>query len=253
MLAINRREDIKTYLLENQSATVAELSKRYDVSAETIRRDFESLQEEGFLTKTYGGAVLKKHVQSNIKYDVLAGLFLDNKKRMAKTAADLISSSDCIFIDHLTTTFQMVHEIREKRITVMSNSIKVLSELSSCPSVNLVAAGGILDPALYSFTGSSAIDTIRRFHMDKAFISCRALDTKNGLSDKFENEADVHRAIIENADEVYLLADFTKFDKSAFVHICGFDKITAVITDHRLSDDWKNFLTSLDIKYYECL
>lgn len=253
MLAINRREDIRTFLLENHSATVAELSEKYNVSTETIRRDFEVLQKEGFLTKTYGGAVLTQHVQSNIKYDTLANLFIDNKKRMARTAAGFINPSDCIFIDHMTTTFQMVHEIKEKNITVMSNSIKVLNELSTCQPLKLVAAGGIMDPVLYSFTGSSAVDTIRRFHMDKAFISCRALDMKNGLSDKFENESDIHRAIIDNADKVYLLADFTKFDKSTFVHICSFDKITAVITDHELSDEWKSFFSSYGIKYYECL
>lgn len=253
MLAIKRREEIKTILLEKHSVTVAELSEKYNVTFETIRRDFEILQKEGFLTKTYGGAVLTKHVQSNIEYDVLAGLFLDNKKRIAKTAADLIDLGDCIFIDHLTTTYQIVNEIKEKRITVMSNSIKVLNELSTCRSLSLVATGGIFNPDLYSFIGSAAISTVNKFHMDKAFISCRALDKTKGLSDKFEPEADIHKAIINNADKVYLLADFTKFNKNTFVHTCGFDKITAVITDHELSYDWKDFLSSQNIDYYECL
>lgn len=252
MLVIDRRKEIKALLLEKQSVTVAELSEKFDVSFETIRRDFEVLQEEGFLKKTYGGAVLTKHVQSNVGYDMLTNLFLDNKKRIAKTAAQFIDLGDCIFLDHLTTTFQMVHEIKEKKITVMSNSIKVLNELSTCPSLSLVAAGGIFDTNLYSFMGSTAISTINNFHMDKAFISCRALDKDKGLSDKYEPEADIHKAIINNADKVYLLVDSTKFDKSTFVHTCEFNKISTLITDHQIPYHWKDFLSSLNIEYYEC-
>ena len=88
--------------------------------------------------------------------------------------------------------------------------------------------------------------------MDKAFISCRAINKESGLSDKFEQEADIRKAIVENADKVYVLADHTKLDKSTFVHTCGFKNITALITDHLLSTEWKDFLTSKEIEYYEC-
>lgn len=253
MLTIERRNKIKKILLEKQSITVAELSEMFDVSDETIRRDFEILQNDGFLKKTYGGAVLTKHVQSNVEYDVLANLFLDSKRRIARVAAEIIDLDDCVFIDHLTTSFQIVNEIKEKRITVMSNSIKVLDKLSTYNNIKLVATGGIFDPNLYSFMGSTAETVINKFHMDKAFISCRALDKNKGLSDKYETEADIHRAIVDNADKVYLLVDYTKFNKNTFVHTCNFDKITAIITDHVLSDDWKDYLASKGIDYLECL
>ena len=251
MLALERRNEIKTILLEKQSLTVSELAKHYNVSFETIRRDFDVLQHEGFLTKTYGGALLRKHVQADVKYNVLVNLFLESKQRIAEQAAKFIYPGECIFIDHSTTAYQLVNIIKEWRLTVMTNSIKVLSELSDYPDISLVAAGGKYDHNLYSFMGSTAEKTVQNFHMDKAFISCRAIDMRKGLSDKYENEADMRKTIIDNADSVYLLMDHTKFDKVTFVHTCDPNKISAVITDHILSDRWKEYLESKEIKYYE--
>lgn len=253
MLSIQRRNEIKIIMFEKGSVTVSEMAERFNVSHETIRRDFEVLEVEGFLTKAYGGAVLKKHVKADVEYQVLEGLFLDNKQRIAKKAAEFIFPSDCIFMDYSTTVFQLLHEIKNQKLTIMTNSLKVLTELAQYNNIKTVATGGEFDPDNYSFLGRMAEKYITNFHLDKAFISGRAIAMKNGLSDKNEREADIHRSMIENADSVYLLMDHTKFDKEAFVHTCDFEKITGIITDFRLSDAWKDFLKARKISYYECL
>ena len=89
------------------------MAERFWVSHETIRRDFNALEMEGFLTKAYGGAVLKKHVKSEVTYQVLEGLFRENKQRIAKKSAEFIYSGDCIFVDYSTTVFQLLNEMRD--------------------------------------------------------------------------------------------------------------------------------------------
>jgi DeoR/GlpR family transcriptional regulator of sugar metabolism len=253
MLSIQRRNEIKIILLEKGNATVSEMAERFNVSHETIRRDFEVLEVEGFLIKAYGGAVLKKHVKSEVEYQVLEGLFLDNKQRIAKKAAEFIFPGDCIFMDYSTTVFQLLNEIKNQKLTIMTNSLKLLTGLAESSNMKIVATGGEFDPNNYSFSGRVAEKYITHYHLDKAFISCTALAMKNGLSDKNEREADIHRSMIENADSVYLLMDHTKFDKEAFVHTCDFEKITAIITDYYLSESWKNFLKARKIGFYECI
>ena len=251
MFTIERRDKIKALLLEKQSVQVSELSKLYDVSYETIRRDFDAMEQEGFLTRTYGGAVLKKHVQREVQYDVLSTLFLENKRRIADEAIKHISANDCIFLDHSTTAFQLISRIEDIKLTVMTNSLKALSKLSESKSNTLVSTGGILNKDLYCFLGSTAEKTVKNFHMDKAFISCGSIDMQHGICDKFEQVADMRRSIINNAESVYLLMDYTKFDKITFAKICDVDRITAVITDHKLPCKWVEYFKSQAIEYYE--
>lgn len=253
MLSIQRRDEIKVILLEKGSVTVSELVDHFNVSFQTIRRDFDVLEAEGFLSRAYGGAVLKQHVKADVDVEVLELLFLDNKQRITKKASEFIYSGDCIFLDYSTTVSQIIDFIKDRKITVMTNSIRAINKLIDCRNIKLFTTGGEYDFDNYYFAGHFADKFVSNFHLDKAFLSCRAISMENGLTDRDEKEADIHRLMIENADSVYLLMDHTKFDNVAFVHTCGFEKVTAVITDFLLSDTWKEFLTEKKIEYYECL
>ena len=87
-------------------------------------------------------------------------------------------------------------------MTVMSNSLKVLSKLSEYPSINVTGVGGTLDRINYSFLGASACAQLANFHLDKAFISCSALDMTYGLSDKYEEVGILHKTVMKNSNEV---------------------------------------------------
>ncbi|MDR2770630.1 MAG: DeoR/GlpR family DNA-binding transcription regulator [Clostridiales Family XIII bacterium] len=252
MLSIQRRNEIKNKLWAQRSVTVSELAEHFNVSRETIRRDFDALEAEGFLTKAYGGAMLKKRVKSEANYEVLSEIFVENKQRIAKKAADFIYPGECIFLDCSTTVMRLVHEIKERSLIVITNSFKVLQELTESSNIKLISIGGELNLKTYAFEGRLAEQYISHFHLDKAFISCRALSIQKGLSDKDEEEAWIHRAVIENANAVYLLADHNKFDKVTFMRICDFDNITGVITDFKLPEEWKEFFHSKNIAFYEC-
>jgi DeoR/GlpR family transcriptional regulator of sugar metabolism len=252
MLSIQRRNEIKSILWARRSVTVSELAEHFRVCKETIRRDFDVLGAEGFLTKAYGGAVLKKRVKSEADYEALSELFVDNKRRIAKKAAEFVYPGECVFLDSSTTVMQLVSEIKERSLTVVTNSFKVLQELVGSSNIKLISVGGELNVKTYGFGGRLAEQYISNFHLDKAFLSCRALSMQKGLSDKEEDEAWMHRAIIENADSVYLLVDHNKFDKVTFMRICDFDNITGVVTDFELPGEWKEFFKSKDIAFYEC-
>jgi DeoR/GlpR family transcriptional regulator of sugar metabolism len=252
MLSIQRRNEIKSILWAQRSITVSELAKHFHVSRETIRRDFDALSAEGFLVKAYGGAMLKKRVKSEADYEVLSEIFVENKRRIAKKATEFVYPGECIFLDCSTTVMQLAHEIKERSLTVMTNSLKVLQELVESANIKLISIGGELNLKTYGFGGRLAEQYLSHFHLDKAFISCRALSMQKGLSDKDEEEAWMHRTVIENANAVYVLIDHNKFDKVAFVRICDFDNIAGVITDFELPEEWKEFFNSKNISFYEC-
>lgn len=253
MLLDVRREKIKTLLLEKKSITVDELSDRFRISEQTIRRDLQWLEEDGFLKRTYGGAVLREKVISTTHNSVLQQLFTESKRRMAKKAAETIEQNDCVFIDNSTTAQYICPEIVDKRITVLSNSINVLSYLSEYKSISLIAIGGNFLYEKRCFVGKTALESLSRYYVDKAFISCNSLSMEKGLSDGSEDTADIRRRVINNAKMVTLMADATKLDRVSFVYIGGFDKVNHLVVDHQLSQEWRQFCQQHNIDFSECI
>ncbi len=250
MLSAERRNDIERILLEKKAVSVVELSALFDVSEETIRRDMRYLEKKGVLEKSYGGAVLKETVIQNYGYTDLSKILVKEKKKIASIAVGFINRSDCIFIDFSSTCGYLADEIGEYPVNVMTSSLDVANKLSDKPNVSLFLTGGMWNPDERAFMGKTAISTIDQFHVDKAFISCRAINMENGISDKSEGEAELRRKILESANQVFLLADHTKFDRTAFVKIGDFHKITAIITDSELSPKWVSFIKNAGIQYY---
>lgn len=252
MLAAERRNEIEKILVEKKSVSVLELAEHFDVSEETIRRDLRAMETKGVIEKSYGGAVLKERVSHSFSYSDLTNVMTDEKRRIAKVASNFICRSDCIFIDFSTTCGCIADVIGDFPVNVMTSSLDVINKLVEKPNVSLISVGGSWNADNRAFMGSTAIQTISQFHLDKAFISCRALNMENGISDKTEPESELRRKILESANQVYLLADHTKFDKLAFVKTGDLRRITAIITDEELDAKWRSFLTENNILYCCC-
>ena len=248
-----RREKIKVLLLENKNMTVAELATKFNVSEQTIRRDLKSLEKEGFLKTTYGGAILNTRVVSTVENIVLQDLLKGNKKRIARKAGEFILNNDCIFIDFSTTALSLSEEIKDKEITVISNSLDVMTALSTYKNLSLIGIGGTFLHDKRCFVNRTALQSLSNYHVDKAFISCSSISRKKGLSDGHELTAEIRKQIIDNANEVYLLIDSSKLDRASFVHISGFEQITAIIVDNEVSQEWRQFCDERGIQLYECI
>lgn len=248
MLTEERQNIIRHMLLEQKKVSVSDLSKKFDVSFETIRRDLKALEKEGFAEKTYGGAVFRQRVRNTADFAALSNVMVDVKRQLAASAVRTVVVNDCIFIDFSTTCLQFAHLLPDINVTVMSNSLAVCNELSQHSAVTLYACGGAWDPKNCAFMGNQALDSLSSFYFDKAYLSCRALSMEKGISDKTEAESEIRRQVIRSAREVVLLVDHTKFDRSAFVRTADFDGISTIITDQPLSAAWQSFLEEQNVR-----
>lgn len=252
MLRITRKSKIKEMVLEKKSVTVSELSKLFSVTEETVRRDLKELEAEGILTRTYGGAFIQDGVQNEIDVNIRETLFVTNKEKIAAKCATAINHGDSIFLDSSTTSLFIAAKIRDKRVTVITNSLKVANTLSDSESVRLILTGGMLSTQSMSFLGRSTLSSLQSFFVDKAFISCRSVSMEHGVTDSNEQQAEVRQLAIKRTNRTYLVVDYTKFNKTSFTHICSFDEINAVVVDKHLDDAWRNFLTEKNIDILEC-
>ncbi len=252
MLSIERREKIKEILLTKKNVTVAEMADLFSVSTETIRRDFESLSNEGFLIKTYGGASLLFKKNVTVSQKIKSSIMREEKQQMARQAVKLIKPNDCIFLDHTTTVLGLCDFIADMPLTVMTNSLPVMEAVSQHSNIRLCVPGGDFDQKSQAFFGIETIQYLKRHCFDKAFISCTSLDMVYGLHDADDMIAEFHRSVLDCADTACLIADHTKFDRSAFARTSPLDSLDVLITDKKVSEDWASYLEEYEVQLIEC-
>lgn len=251
MIAAVRKDKITTYILEKKTVTVSELSERFSVSEETIRRDLRQLEDEGIVIRTHGGAMLSKRVKATVDNKILGTLFTGSKKIIADQCNRFIHEGDCIFLDASTTASAICDEIAQKHVTVLTNSLRAMNRLSENENVKLIGVGGNFVSKRQCFVGRKTTEHLSHHYVDIAFISCRSLNMKTGITDSDDDVAEVKQVMTKHANRVCLIADYTKFDKTSFTRVCSFADIDDIVTDKPLSDEWLRFAAENNIRVWD--
>ena len=252
MLAVTRKNKIKDILIERKSITVTELSKTFDVTEETIRRDLKFLEDEGFLTRTYGGAFIQSGVENNVTVELREVAYTKSKDAIAKECRKLIHNGDSIFLDASTTSLFVARAISDMRLTVVTNSLLIIDQLTELDNIRVVCVGGTLSRDHKAFQGNATIQALDDLYLDKTFMSCRSLSMEHGITDSSEGMAMIRQKLLKRSNEIYLIADYSKFDKTSFIHICDYDNLTGIVTDKVLNQEWKNFLLKKNTTFISC-
>ncbi len=252
MLAIERRNQILEILQRDKRVVVSDLSSAFEVTEETIRRDLEKLEKEGFARKTYGGAILNESFNVDLPFTVRKKANVSNKEYIADIICSMIEDGDHIMMDASSTAVYAAKHLKNKKnITLITNSIEILLELSEVAGWKVLSTGGMLKEGSLSLVGYQAEKMLENYHVDKAVISCKGLDMERGITDSNEMEAQIKKLMLESASTKILAADSSKFDKISFTRIGGLDNLDYVITDKEPADTWKQVFqsTKISLKY----
>ncbi len=242
MLAVERRNLILEKLQEEKRVVVSELSEQFGVSEETIRRDLDKFDKEGLAIKSYGGAVLNENTNTDMPFMVRRKKNMKGKKIIADIIGGLIADGDHIIVDPSTTAVSIVNALREKkRLTIITNSLEVLMELSDAPGWDIISTGGTLKENYLALVGPRAMEGISSFNADKVILSCKGIDMQKGITDAHEMFSQVKKVMLNNAAQKILAVDYTKFDNVAFSQICDVTDIDMVVTDKKPSEGWMDY------------
>lgn len=239
MLVAERYDFIVGLVNERGSIRVTELSELCQVTEETIRRDLDRLEQAGRLRRSHGGAVSvkDKEQQPEIPYFEREVAQAEEKKRIAAAAIKHIEPQDRILLDASTTAWYMAASMPDIPLTVLTNSIKVAMELSSKERIEVISTGGILASRSLSYVGPLAERSLDAYHVDKAFFSCKGVHLERGVSESNELQARIKHRMVGMADQVYLVADSSKFGVQAFTHVADLSSIDHIVTDGGLSPE----------------
>lgn len=239
MLAAERRNLILEKIHADKRVIVSELSREYDVSEETIRRDLDRLEEDGHVIKSYGGAVINEKSSIDLPFNVRWKANPEGKQKIAELVSEEIKDGDHIMLDASTTAVFIAKNIKHKKhLTVITNAIEILLELADVQGWDIIVPGGLLKPNSMSLIGKKALDGIDSYHVDKVFFSCKGIDLKNGITDGNVETGGVKQSMITAADKIYLAVDSSKFGRTAFSRICGLGAVDYIVTDKKPAAKW---------------
>lgn len=244
-----RHDKIIELLREKRMVKSIEISEQFGVSMETVRRDLEELESEGYLNRVYGGATLRHMFGVEPAY---SGRGIKNyleKKAIAAEAARLVEDGDTLIMDVGTTVLELAKNLQDKKgLTVFTNSVPAVLELVKNQSIRIFMIGGEIREGEVSSSGFLAEDMIRHFHVDKSFIGIGGISLKEGVCDYHVQEANLRRLFLKQAHMNIGLADYSKLGVTALNKICRPQDLDVLVTDSRADRRFVNQLRALDMQ-----
>lgn len=248
MLVVERQNLIIEKLQDEKKVVVSELSQLFNVSEETIRRDLDKLEIAGVATKSYGGATFNENTNIDMPFNVRKKCNVEGKKKIAEIVRTLIEDGDHIILDASTTSVFVSKEIKKKqKLTVITNSLEVMIELSDMPEWDIISTGGLLKEGSLSLVGSSAVASINSFNVEKVIMSCKGIDLEKGITDSNEMFSQIKRAMLNTALIKILAVDSSKFNKTAFSKVRDLREINIIVTDKKPEEIWLEKLVQIGV------
>lgn len=247
-MKVSRLNSIEQYVISRETVSIDELCEVFGVSKNTIRRDLNELEQRGHITKVYGG-VTATVPSGAVPTPIRSGLNQIDKSLIGRLAAEEVADGDTIFIDSGTTTLCLLRFlVAKKRITIITHSLGALSEASKYDNLNIISLGGIYSPTTDSFVGLSAIEALSSMRINKAFMGATGVSLTAGMTNTTFLEAEIKRAVVHRADNIYGMVDSSKIGKEAIVTFCHLKDLTAFITDCEPPKEYVDLCNAENVK-----
>jgi DeoR/GlpR family transcriptional regulator of sugar metabolism len=248
LMKLERQSFIRKLVKTNGRVTVLELSKQFNVSDATIRRDLDELTDQGWIRRTHGGAMNSERVSREQPMVIRAREHQAEKERIGQAAAQLIRENETIFLGSGSTALEIARHLPpDLTLTVITNSLPVVNTLADYETIELIVIGGMLRISEYSMVGHIAEQAIKEIRADRVFIGMHAIDLQHGFTNDFLPEVMTDRAILEIALQVVIVSDSSKFGRISSVLVAPIDVADLLITDHNLPAETVEEIQTLGI------
>ena len=251
MFLEERQAKILEMLERDGKVLVKELAEIFGVTEDSIRKDLSSLELDGKLKRTYGGAVTIEEKLQMTEAQRRRISDVEAKRKIAAAAVKLISPQDLIFLD-ISTISIAIAQILEKTETnykILTNMVDVLVMLARNPKINLFFAGGQINQSRDGFSDVFNLEFISNFRLDISFIGAFGVDIKKNSLTSRDPLGGVHKSrMIEISKNSYVIAESRKIGVEGTYRFAALDKITGIITEAKLSENLSSTAENLGVK-----
>lgn len=223
----NRRDTIIDLLNSKTSLLVKEISNELNVSEITIRRDLTALEKMGLVRREHGKAIIIQKTGTEDYNEEIESL----KNAIAKKAAEYVKDGETLFINTGSTALSSLKHLGNKRLTIVTNNVKV-ANLDHNPNSTVILSGGEIRFPKEALVGDIAIESFSKMSSDITIIGCSGLSVENGITTPVLHEAKINSLIIERTKGlVIVVADYRKIGFSSNFTSANIKDINYLITD----------------------
>ncbi|HRX58896.1 MAG TPA: DeoR/GlpR family DNA-binding transcription regulator [Eubacteriales bacterium] len=248
-MRLDRLNEMEQYVLDHGSSSLEELCQHFSVSMNTVRRDIADLVQRGHLKKVYGGVSAGIRPPAVIPISERSMRNDDAKQIIGRLAATLVQDNTSIFLDSGSTTLRILPYLAEKQnVTVITHSLMALYEAAKYPSLHVIALGGMYNYVTSSFVGANTLDELSKMAINLVFLASTGVTLERGLTNTTYFEVEVKQTVARQNKNLVLMADHTKFGHDALLTFCGFDDLSAVVTDQPLPESYMDAIARRGIR-----
>lgn len=245
---VERHKLILDKLEKDGFVNVNDLSKEFQVSAVTIRKDLKLLEDRKLLFRSHGRAIPSNPYITENHVEIKEKINADEKQKIAHAAKNTLQPKDTIVMASGTSVIEFARQIAEmENITVVSASLNTSLILSKNPKIDVIQLGGSVRPNSSSVIGPIGEKMLAEFTFTKLFLGVDGIDLDYGLTTTNAMEASLNKVMIDAAQRIVVLADSSKFGRKGFGRICGLDDVDQIITDNGIDEKTRNKIIELGI------
>jgi DeoR family glycerol-3-phosphate regulon repressor len=246
-----RHTEILSLLRQSGRVAVEDLAAHFGVTLQTIRRDLNEMSEAKLVVRVHGGAIIASGV-ANLAYEARQLVAHQHKRLIGEAAARLVPDNASLLINIGTTTEEVAKALAgHSGLLVITNNLHVANELHRNKSIEVIVTGGSIRQGDGGIVGAVTVAQIDQFRVDIAIIGTSAIDPNGTLLDFDVREVETSRAIIEHARKIVLVADSSKFSRSAPVRIAHLSEIDVFVTDRLPSQAIADMCQRCEVKVIE--
>ena len=232
-----RQERIFEILRATPSITTAELAQRLGVSGETVRRDLQTMADDGIVEKFHGGVSLHRDVQES-PFQLRLRTNVAIKRRLAQQVSRMLPDGASIVLDNSSTACFVAEALAERRgLTVATPSLEVARALAQGGDRHTVMLpGGTLRSSDMTLAGANAVRFAAQLHPDYLIVSVAALSARGGCLDFDPFEVDFKQAVCPHAGKVIVVADSSKFEAPGLITSLPWQNVRVLVVDQALPE-----------------
>ncbi len=231
---VSRQARIRDLVVRRGGCSVDELATQLGVSGMTVRRDLQSLEEQGQVIRTHGGATVGPRVSFEFAFLSRVRENQPAKEAIGQAAAELCQGCSAVMLDGSTTTLAIARQLRGRSgLTVITTSLPAAAELQHDPYVDVLLPGGYIRPASPDLTGSLTELNLGQLRAEVAFLGADGIDSDGFAYTQPPDNSSMLLKMAASAERVYVTADSSKFGRHGMRQFAQLAEWTGLVTDDR--------------------
>jgi DeoR family transcriptional regulator, aga operon transcriptional repressor len=247
-----RTAQLQELIRSGERVSIQDMVERFGVSAVTIRKDLDELEQRGAIIRTFGGAVIAPTPDREVAFAVRSQWMDAEKKQIGLAAARLIGRGESVIVDAGSTALEVVRHLRgAEDVNIITPALNVALEAGCLSGVTVIVPGpGVFDQISEALEGPDVEEAMRRFHADKFFMGIRSIDLEHGFMDTDMRRVRVKHSMMRAARETIAVADSSKIGKTSLVQIARLEAVKVLVTDEGIDPEMLEKLTRSGIQVH---